>query len=651
MDFCQDDDSVISSGHSWGGNTLSISNMSARMLFGPYELDLRSGELTKFGHKLRLQEQPFQILALLIERPGEIITREELQKKLWADDTFVDFEHGLNNAIKRLRETLCDSAEKPRYIETIPRRGYRFIATLETPELAAVQPAAAPATHAGVARPARKPVAMLVLLFLIVLATVGIGDSALHPGVRAIAVLPLDNLSGDPNQDYFAAGLTDALTTELARVGSLSVVSRTSAVKYKGKAMADIVHDLNVDAVIEGSVVRSGNRIRITPRLIDARRDRQLWAENYDRDLGDSLKLQTEIAVAVARRVRAGLSPRTEDRLASRPKIDPKAYDLYLRAVPHLGLANQQDNDAAIELLEEAVAADPKFALAYAQLAMEYRTRSSQFRLWRDPANESSSVAIEHALSLDPDLPEAYLARAFVRWTKRHDWPHEAAIADLKHALALNPNLAEAHHQLANVYNHMGLLDVGQRHIEEAVSLDPASAGIRFRVGINLLYQGRWEDALQELRSTKEFFPSLWAYQSAFALLQMGRIQEAQDLIHNAVNQDSPETAGLLEAMDAVLAAKSGDTARADEQIRAAIKRGEQFQHFHHVAYAIGSAYALMDRRDQALIWLRRAADDGFPCYPLFERDHNLDGLRNEPHFVQWMTEMRKNWEHYKALS
>jgi tetratricopeptide (TPR) repeat protein len=203
---------------------------------------------------------------------------------------------------------------------------------------------------------------------------------------------------------------------------------------------------------------------------------------------------------------------------------------------------------------------------------------------------------------------------------------------------------------LANVYNHTGLLEQGQQQIETAVSLDPTSAGRRFRVGINLLYQGRWEDALLWMRSGKEFFPSLWAYQSAFALVQLARPDEARELIRNAVRQDTPEAAGLLEAMEALLAAEAGDVKKADDRIRAAIQRGEQFQHFHHVAYGIASSYALMNRREQALRWLRRAADDGFPCYPLFLNDHNLDNLRQDSQFVRFMAELDQQWKHYAAL-
>ncbi len=234
---------------SWGGKAVSVGSKSARIRFGPYELDPRSGELSKFGRKLRLQEQPFQILVLLLDRRGDVVTRDDIQKRLWSDDTFVDFDHSLNNAIKRLRETLCDSADKPRYIETLPRRGYRFIAQVELPETA-VAPLPADVPVAAPAAPSRIPLAALVLLAVLVVATAGIGDATFQRGIRSIAVLPLENLSGDSSQDYFATGLTDALTTELARTvgGSIRVTSRTSADKYRNKPLSQIVRDLDVDA-------------------------------------------------------------------------------------------------------------------------------------------------------------------------------------------------------------------------------------------------------------------------------------------------------------------------------------------------------------------------------------------------------------------
>src|SRR6201981_2525683 len=220
--------------------------------FGVYEADLRSGELRKQGLRVRLPEQPFQVLAILLEHPGEVVTRESLQKRLWPSGTFVDFEQGLNAAVKRLREVLEDSAETPRLIETLPRRGYRFIGSLA-------------------AKPGR---------------------------IESLAVLPLENLSRDPEQDYFAEGMTEALITSLAKIGALRVVSRTTAMHYKGvhRPVREIARELEVDAVVEGTVLRSGERVRISAQLIDARTDTHIWAESYERSLRDVLALHSDVA-------------------------------------------------------------------------------------------------------------------------------------------------------------------------------------------------------------------------------------------------------------------------------------------------------------------------------------------------------------------
>src|SRR5437868_12181042 len=239
--------------------------------FGEFELDAAAGQLYRKGAKLRLQEQPSQILQVLLQRPGEVVTREELQQKIWPSDTFVDFDHGINNAIKRLREALGDAAETPHYIETLPRRGYRFIGKIECEALR----------------------------------------------MRSLAVLPLENLSHDPQQEYFAEGLTEALITTLAKIGELRVVSRTSAMLYKGvrKPLREIARELEVDAIVEGTVLRAGRRVRITAQLIDAPKETHLWAESYERDLRDVLTLQAEVAQAIAREIRVKLTPVDEARL------------------------------------------------------------------------------------------------------------------------------------------------------------------------------------------------------------------------------------------------------------------------------------------------------------------------------------------------
>lgn len=630
-----------------------------RLRFDGFEVDLRAGELRKHGARIRLQGQPLQVLVLLLESAGEVVTREELKQQLWPADTFVDFDDGLNTAVKKLRDALDDSADRPRYIETLPRRGYRFIGALNPNQDAGCdipEPALRPKETTWAGWPGWRPAVAAVIL-LAALAVVGTkvysirSQPQVHQraSVRSIAVLPLSNLSGDAGQDYFAAGLTDELTTELARIDSLRVISHTSAVLYEGKPLAQIAGELQVDAVLEGSVVRSGNRVRVNAQLIQARTDQHLWAESYDRDLRDVLALQSEIASTIAHQVQLTLSPQLQERLVSRPRVIPEAYDLYLRATAHLGQMNRADNRQSIDLLEKAVASDPNFALAYAELAIEYSVRAAEFRPGQRELQEQAKMAAAKALALDPNLPEGYMARARLTWVRANHFPHEAAIADLQHALRLDPNLGEAHHLLGNIYNHVGVLDKAGAHIQQAMAVDPTSPARRFRVGVNLLYQGRWQEALQVLRDSQQFFPALWAYQNAFALVQLGRLDDAEQLVRNSAREDTPETAGLLESMEAVLAARRGNSDRAESKIRASIRRGEQFQHFHHVAYGIASAYAVMNRRREALHWLRRAAEDGFPCYPLFLKDHNLDNLRQDPQFVKFMADLEQQWKHYAA--
>src|SRR5438445_5802934 len=268
-----------------------LRSVRASVRFGAFELDQDAGELRKQGTRMKLQEQPLQMLQVLLQRPGEVVTREELQQKIWPSDTFVDFDHGINNAIKRLREALGDTAETPRYVETLPRRGYRFIGKIECNA----------------------------------------------PRMRSLAVLPLENLSRDPQQEYFAEGLTEALITTLAKIGELRVVSRTSAMLYKGvrKPLREIARELEVDAIVEGTVLRAGRRVRITAQLIDAPKEMHLWAESYERDLRDVLALQAEVAQAIAREIRVKLTPVDQARFAEVRAVDPDAYEAYLRGRYH----------------------------------------------------------------------------------------------------------------------------------------------------------------------------------------------------------------------------------------------------------------------------------------------------------------------------
>jgi len=306
--------------------------------FGVFEVDLASGELRKQGVRIKLPEQPFQVLVALIERPGEVLTREDLQKRLWPPDTLVDSDRGLNKAINRLREALGDEADNPRFIETLPLRGYRFLAPVEaTPVAPVLSPPASDTRPTGVSYLIRRRGLLAIASGLVLAPLFFIGYRLLRshpPPIGSIAVLPLENLSGDPAQEYFSDGLTDELIGEIARIRSLRVISRTSIMQYKGgtrKSLPTIARELNVDAILEGTVVQAGHRVRITAQLIRARDDRHLWSEKYERDLTDILALQGEVARSIASKVQIELTPDELTRLTRRRRVNPEAYETYLK--------------------------------------------------------------------------------------------------------------------------------------------------------------------------------------------------------------------------------------------------------------------------------------------------------------------------------
>jgi len=636
--------------------------------FGPFEVDFRAGELLKNGRRIRLQDQPLQVLAMLLEHPGNVVTRDEFRQKLWPNDTFVDFDHGLNNAINRLRDALNDSAEAPRFIETLPRRGYRFVSQVESeaiPDSLAAQEKSLEPSGNDQAGPVTVPwwrsrwaalgTAALVVSLLIGFAAIvwnGRSSSAHAIRIEAIAVLPLENLTGDPTQEYLVDGMTDALTTHLAQIGGIRVISRTSAMQFKGakQSLPAIAQELHVDAVVEGSISRSNDAMRVNAQLIYAPGDRHIWARSYEGVQSSLPMIENEIASDVARKIGVGMTPGSSRLLSMNPSVNPDAYDLYLRAEPYYGIETREGNDEAVRLLEKSVAADAKFAAGFAALATAYRVRAfsvepEKMAEWV----EKSTAAVQKSLSLDANLAEGYVSRGYLLWSRANDWSYGRAVADYRHALELNPNLAEAHHQLANVYNHVGLLDKADEEIKKAVAVDPLNTGIRYRVGINLLYQGKYEESLPMMRDSQKFMPFLWAFQTSFALQHIGRHQEAQERIDQLLKTGPPDRSGSITSMQALLAADAGDAPMAESKIQEAVAKGRGYQHFHHVAYAVASAYALLNNPEPALHYLRMSADDGFPCYPLFEHDSNLDNLRKNPEFLSFMTEQKKQWEYFRA--
>jgi TolB-like protein/DNA-binding winged helix-turn-helix (wHTH) protein/Tfp pilus assembly protein PilF len=518
--------------------------------FGVSELDARSGELRRSGHRVALQPQPLEILRALVERPGEVVTREELRHRLWNNGAYVDFDRSLNKAIVKLRYALGDDADSPRYIETLPRHGYRFIPLPQVQtRLDTALPAQGALTAAmpqpeAPASPQLTPVSRAqsegahhrwrwAALGLSLLALAGwlisnwfrmegggtkpvelmnfqqpaqrVAEAA--PAIHSLAVLPLENLSGDKEQEYFADGMTDALTTDLAQIGSLRVISRTSAMRFKGskKTLPQIASDLQVDAVVEGTVVRDDNRVRITAQLIETSSDHHLWAKSYERDLKDVLVLQDEIAQDVAEQIRAKLTSRERSLLTKVHAVDPEAHDAYMRGRYWWHTKTLEGSRRGLDYFQRAVAKDPTYALGYAGVADSFISMAWNFRL---PANEAFPKAKEaavKALELDPALAEAHASLASAQFA--YDWDWTAAEHEFKQAIALNPNYAQAYHYYSYYLMAMGRLDEAVNGFEHARNLDPYAFHINWSLGTALYYARRYDEALLQYQRCLEMFP------------------------------------------------------------------------------------------------------------------------------------------------
>ena len=471
--------------------------------------------------------------------------------------------------------------------------------------------------------------------------------------IKSLAVLPMENLSGDASQDYFADGMTETLITGLAKVGALRVITRTSVMQYKGthKPLPDIARELNVDAIVEGSVQHIGDRVKITVQLIHAATERHLWTENYDRDLRDVLTLQNEVVRDVTKQIQVKLTPEEQLRLASERKIDPAAYDYFLRARYYMGRQTKEDNKTAIDMFDQAVKTDPSFALAHAALAEACVWRLFLFTPDEKDWEEKASIEIEKALNIDADLAEAHVARGRLLWTPGRHFPHEQAIAEYRRALSVNPNLDEAQNYLALVYNHIGAFDEALRELHSALAINPVNTQAQFRVAETLLFQGKYEEALVGLRGVpREVNPPLVDHETAWALFNLDKKEEAESVVDQFLKNNPKDYGGLFTSLQAVFAASAGQKRLSEEKIKTAVERGKGFGHFHHTAYYIACAYALMNQPEQAVKWLQVAADDGFPCYPLFERDPNLNNVRQDPGFANFLEKQKQKWLGYKSI-
>jgi len=641
-------------------------NVSPVRRFGAFEINLQSGELRKNGMRLRLSGQPFQVLAVLVERPGEMVTREELQSKLWPADTFVDFDHGLNNAVARIREVLDDSPDTPRYVETIPRRGYRFIADVSSSVAArggqtssptgsgedAGLPVVAPPTPSG-AEFARsrlslgknvKPFLAGGLCFAVLL-TVALTISSWRKSrrgdaparIQSIAVLPLENLSGDPSQEYFADGMTDALITKLAGIRRLRVISRTSTMLYKGKRknLSDIAHELDVDGVVEGTVARSNDQVRITAQLIYAPTDSHLWSASFTGSMRDVLELEDKVAGDIANQISDNLRETERDGLRKPRTTNPEAYDAYLKGVYSLNKQTPDDVRAAIRYFQDAIEKDEAFAMAYARLSFAYSLLSISSEMSSAETYKPAKLAAQKAVALDDNLDQAHTALAYV--AAYYEWDWAGAEAEYKRTIQLNPNSAAAHMSYSNLLQILGRSRESLEEEHAAKLLDPLSADTFVTSLINLYYRRQYDKGLVQGREALALYPGISMSHVILSNFYAAQGQDKQSAEEILLGEESggatPERVAALKRANEVGGLKGLRRKRIELNKKAAGKESSN-------SYDIAIDCAAVGDTDDALVWLERAFQVRDAKLPLIGVEPIFDGLRSNPRFIHLLRQL-----------
>jgi len=478
-----------------------------RISFGDYELDCRTGELRRNGVLLKLQPQPAKVLTILAGRAGQVVTRQELADHVWGADTHVDFEHGLNFAVRSIRSVLEDDPENPRFLETVPKRGYRFIAPISEPV-----PPQAPALATPAARITRHSM-LVVFVCMVVVSLTFLAALRLwprKPGVNhkidSVAVLPLRNLSNDPEQEYFSEGMTDELIMDLARVAGLRVISHTSVERYRDakRPLPDIASELGVEAVVEGTVMRSEDRVRITAQLIDARSDQHIWADSYERDFRDVLVLQDELSRKIASEIGSTLAGAERVGGAKRA-VDPAAYEAYLKASFSFDHMTCKSFEQALAYFQEAVAKDPNFAPAQSGLADTYYNLGD-FPCWQtEPYVEAEAAALK-AVTLDPQNADAHAVRAKIAFSR--DWNWTMAAHEFSAAVHLDPNNAGIHSAYGIYLVAMGEQEQALAEARKAQDLDPFSERTNLSNTMVLYLARRYDEAIDQAKHALTLFPS-----------------------------------------------------------------------------------------------------------------------------------------------
>ena len=530
----------------------SRSSHGGGLRFGVFEVDVRARELRKNGSRVKLQHQPFELLLILLDRPGDVVTREELRTRLWPADVYVDFDRSLNKALVKLREALGDSSGCPIYVETLPRIGYRFIGPVNGTTPPAEQAAAAMSlqvtefarneaatVEAGIRRPAQpssrvhgRRASILVLACVMAIALVGLSFNSLSerlfgrynaPRIQSLAVLPLMNLSNDADQDYFADGMTEELTTDLGKISALRVISRTSTMQYKGskKPLPEIARELNVDAIVEGTVARSGSHVHVTANLILASPERHLWAESYESEVANALAVQEEIAQAVGRRIGLSITEKERELLTVPRPVNPEAQDLYMEGRFAWQFAeNAEASQKAVNYFQQAIEKDPSFAKAYAALA-------SVYSVWipgmvqgpRDRMPKAREFATK-ALALDNTIAESHGTLGMIDLF--YDWNWSAAEGEYKQTIALNPNYFWVHSWHARGLVARGQAEQAVAESQRVIGLSPSPLNWDYPIWVFVL--ARREDLAQERAEQLLRVAPQWSW-AHFAMMQVYELQ------------------------------------------------------------------------------------------------------------------------------
>jgi TolB-like protein/DNA-binding winged helix-turn-helix (wHTH) protein/Tfp pilus assembly protein PilF len=612
------------------------SSRTVHFRFGVFELDPRAGELRKSGHRIHLQEQPLRVLQALVEHPGAVVTREELRQLLWPDGTRVDFERSLTKALVKLRNALGDDADSPRFIETLPRHGYRFIAPVTTDDPHPEPPLPLQTAPLETSRPwsRRWLVGITAALVLAVLGVAGLvrasrsAGSVAH-GIQSLAVLPLKNLSGDPRQDYFAEGLTEELTTDLAQIHALRVVSSTSAAHFVGTPrLADIAAQLRVDAIVEGSYVRSGDRIRVTAQLIDVRKDAHLWARSYERRMDDVLAVQASIALDVAAQINASLTREELAALSTRRPVSPDAYEAYVRGRNELGKQTQDAIRAGARHFEHAIELEPLFAAAYTGLADSYGLMANYAVQPARDAFARSKAAARRALELDGSSGDAHAALAFAM--HHDDWDWAGAEVEFHRAIALAPGSAPARLRYAEFLSNLGRHDEAVEQMKVAQELDPLSVVVAVNVGRFLFYARRYDEAIRELQRALAIAPDRF-----YARIHLGMAYEQEGRFAEAI-----------QAFDDASALRHGDQGVGTAHAYATAGRIQEAQSLLHQLesasagapvqdwFFFAGVHAALKENDLAFDWLDRAVENHDFFITYLRASPYMDPLRADPRFA-----------------